>query len=331
MKAVEVDRVVVRLAEKYFGLMEDSNMKVRMGDAHAFVVGRAEEIARGRGAEHRGKERKGPKNGAESGEMNEFGDNGGNDGNGENGETVGNGEIGGNGGNGGNGGIRNIDLEISRRGEKRMVSGESSANVCVGRCGFDKSTLLAKGGGKRSPSPSYSSECETDIESNSRSSPTNTSKSGSESGGECGKEAGKNIVDAMGRRGVCTDACCTNDVEDLRYFCVVLDVDVNDGKSGLSSPPSQFLGINFLSQVKKIMREDGIFAINVVPLAENAYADACRNLKEAFSEVWEIRVDADANRILFALPEVSGDRKALSLAGAKFAQSDWYLESIRKL
>lgn len=324
MKAVEVDRVVVGLAKKYFGLLEDSDMQVRVDDAYAFVARRAEEIALERGA------KEGETEENESGEMNEFGENS------ENAENGKNGEIG---GSDGNDGIRNNNPAIPRRGKQGVIGGE-----CVDGCELDKPTLSIRGGGKKSPSLSLSSECETDSESNSRSSPRNTSGSGSESEGECRRMAkrqkGKG-VDGVGRMGVCTDTCFTNDgvnrdIQDLledskRYFCVILDVDVNDGKLGLSSPPPQFLSIIFLSKVKEIVRGDGIFAINVVPLAENAYTDACRNLKKVFCELWEIRVDGDANRILFALPEGSGDRKALSLAGAKFAQSDGLLESIRKL
>eukprot|EP00897_Mesotaenium_endlicherianum_P005937 jgi/Mesen1/5371/ME000268S04572 len=89
---------------------------------------------------------------------------------------------------------------------------------------------------------------------------------------------------------------------DRRMHLIVVDADSGDTSLGMSCPPAVFLQGEFLRAARVALHEDGVLAVNVVARAAAPYAAAKAALFSVFEEVYEMDVDEDVNKVLFALP-----------------------------
>jgi SAM-dependent methyltransferase len=99
---------------------------------------------------------------------------------------------------------------------------------------------------------------------------------------------------------------------------LVMDVDSKDKTVGMSCPPVAFVGTEYLQQIYRLLRQDGVLAINVSARDPAMLQLVCEKVHTVFATVFlsqpnvDHDVDADGeedrqdvNVVLFALKEVS--------------------------
>lgn len=110
----------------------------------------------------------------------------------------------------------------------------------------------------------------------------------------------ENTTDEAGKQSV------TQQTEDPRLHLLVVDADSDDPQRiGMSCPPEPFLAIPFLKAARTALHPSGLLAVNVVSRSAAPYEAAIAALVQVFEEVYELDVDEDVNRVLFALPSPS--------------------------
>ncbi|KAG0631758.1 hypothetical protein M758_1G277400 [Ceratodon purpureus] len=93
--------------------------------------------------------------------------------------------------------------------------------------------------------------------------------------------------------------------KDQMLHVLIIDADAGDSSLEMSCPPQGFLEESFLSAAKAALVDGGVLAVNVVSRAAGAHSSAVAKLQKVFEEVYELKVDEDVNRVLFALPRES--------------------------
>ncbi|KAJ7549353.1 hypothetical protein O6H91_07G049700 [Diphasiastrum complanatum] len=93
------------------------------------------------------------------------------------------------------------------------------------------------------------------------------------------------------------------DKTDPRVHVIIIDVDADNARFGLDSPPQTFLETDFLLAARTALHEGGMLVMNVLPSGERSYVFVVNALKEVFAEVYEIKVGAGDNYVVFALPD----------------------------
>lgn len=94
----------------------------------------------------------------------------------------------------------------------------------------------------------------------------------------------------------------SNSVKDQRLHVLIIDADAGDSSLEMSCPPKEFLDESFLAAAKVALVDEGMLVINVVSRAARAVSSAASKLQKVFEEVYELKIDEDVNRVLFALP-----------------------------
>ncbi|GAB4844076.1 hypothetical protein Ancab_014040 [Ancistrocladus abbreviatus] len=82
---------------------------------------------------------------------------------------------------------------------------------------------------------------------------------------------------------------------------LIIDVDSSDSSSGLSCPAADFIEHSFLSTVKDILCEQGLFVINLVSRSPSIKNAAVSRMKMVFSHLYCLQLEEDVNEVLFAL------------------------------
>eukprot|EP01018_Ginkgo_biloba_P016681 Gb_39248 [translate_table: standard] len=120
---------------------------------------------------------------------------------------------------------------------------------------------------------------------------------------------------------------------DPRVHVIVIDVDAADAQMGLSAPPLQFIGKKFLLAARIALHDHGILAMNVVPSSKHFYNDLVSAFREVFLELYEIEVNNGENYVLFASPLcIASDGRDNAFAHkVKHIVTGGYTEQIRKL
>ncbi|XP_053325857.1 eEF1A lysine and N-terminal methyltransferase [Spea bombifrons] len=86
------------------------------------------------------------------------------------------------------------------------------------------------------------------------------------------------------------------------YDVVMFDVDSKDSSVGMSCPPPAFVERGFLQNVRKILKDDGIFILNLVcrdPVLRN---QVVKVLHEDFPLIYAQKIEEEVNEILFCRP-----------------------------
>ncbi|CAI7849496.1 unnamed protein product [Closterium sp. NIES-53] len=83
---------------------------------------------------------------------------------------------------------------------------------------------------------------------------------------------------------------------------IFVDADSDDPSTGMSCPAQVFLEPHFLQSARAALNEGGMLVLNVVARASSKYKAAVAAVRQVFPAVYEVDVDGDINRVLFALP-----------------------------
>lgn len=94
-------------------------------------------------------------------------------------------------------------------------------------------------------------------------------------------------------------------VKDQKLQVLIIDADAGDSSLEMSCPPQGFLEESFLGAAKAALVDGGVLVVNVVSRAAGAHSSSAAKLQKVFEEVYELKVDEDVNRVLFALPRES--------------------------
>eukprot|EP00249_Psilotum_nudum_P014024 c24626_g1_i1 orf=102-1856(-) len=93
---------------------------------------------------------------------------------------------------------------------------------------------------------------------------------------------------------------------DSRMNVIIVDVDAEDARLGLSSPPMAFLEKGFLLGVQIALQEGGMLVFNVVSFGERPYKCVTNALRHFFEGLYEITLGDDENHVVFAFPKKIG-------------------------
>uniref|UniRef100_A0A0K2TBZ8 Methyltransferase like 13 [Latimeria chalumnae] n=1 Tax=Lepeophtheirus salmonis TaxID=72036 RepID=A0A0K2TBZ8_LEPSM len=83
------------------------------------------------------------------------------------------------------------------------------------------------------------------------------------------------------------------------YDVIMLDVDNKDRALGMSCPPKPFIEIDFMNNIKKSLRDNGMLVLNLVcrdPLLREA---AIKDLQSVFKKVRSYKIPEEVNEILY--------------------------------
>ncbi|KAK7277254.1 hypothetical protein RIF29_18405 [Crotalaria pallida] len=90
------------------------------------------------------------------------------------------------------------------------------------------------------------------------------------------------------------------DVVNHKFDVVMVDLDSSDIRSGMSSPPLEFVRKNVLLDAKLALSETGILAINVIPPTKSFYENLVNHFLQVFQELYKIDVGNGENFVLIA-------------------------------
>ncbi|XP_057956405.1 uncharacterized protein LOC131149724 [Malania oleifera] len=120
-----------------------------------------------------------------------------------------------------------------------------------------------------------------------------------------------------------------------KYDVILVDLDSNDVRNGISAPPLEFIRKPVLLAAKMILHKLGIIVINVIPPSKSYYEMLIRQFQAVFQEIYEIDVGNGENFVLIAtgsLIETSSCRSENSfLSKLKSVILGQFMDSIRKL
>ncbi|XP_044158036.1 eEF1A lysine and N-terminal methyltransferase [Bufo gargarizans] len=95
------------------------------------------------------------------------------------------------------------------------------------------------------------------------------------------------------------------------YDVVMFDVDSKDTSLGMSCPPPAFVEKKFLQNVHKILKDDGIFILNLVCRDPVLKKKVINSIREVFPLIYVQKIEDEVNEILFCRP-VSDQSRDLS-------------------
>ncbi|XP_071096355.1 eEF1A lysine and N-terminal methyltransferase-like [Haliotis cracherodii] len=86
-----------------------------------------------------------------------------------------------------------------------------------------------------------------------------------------------------------------------QYDVVMFDVDSKDRSVGISCPPVMFLEEAFLQETASIIRDKGVFALNLVARDDILKKNILARIKKLFGRVLSVHIDDEVNEIVFCL------------------------------
>ncbi|XP_063283424.1 eEF1A lysine and N-terminal methyltransferase [Pelobates fuscus] len=95
---------------------------------------------------------------------------------------------------------------------------------------------------------------------------------------------------------------CINDLAkqgNTLYDVVMFDVDSKDTSVGMSCPPPAFVEKDFLINVHKILKPDGIFVLNLVCRDSALNESVIKVLRDVFPLIYKQKIEDEVNEILF--------------------------------
>uniref|UniRef100_A0A914LIN6 PABS domain-containing protein n=1 Tax=Meloidogyne incognita TaxID=6306 RepID=A0A914LIN6_MELIC len=84
-----------------------------------------------------------------------------------------------------------------------------------------------------------------------------------------------------------------------KFDIIFVDLSGQVNPEGLYCPPSQFVTKEALTFMKKMMKNGGVLALNLVTRDEQTSIDVKKTIKSVFSSVYCVRGDEDVNEIVF--------------------------------
>ncbi|CAL8464325.1 g3860 [Coccomyxa elongata] len=81
---------------------------------------------------------------------------------------------------------------------------------------------------------------------------------------------------------------------------LIVDAGSGDASLAMTCPPAAFLGERFLTDAHAAVRPDGLLIVNCVSRSAEAFSKATQALQAVFAEVYELGMETDVNKVLFA-------------------------------
>uniref|UniRef100_A0A8C5PHZ0 eEF1A lysine and N-terminal methyltransferase n=1 Tax=Leptobrachium leishanense TaxID=445787 RepID=A0A8C5PHZ0_9ANUR len=97
------------------------------------------------------------------------------------------------------------------------------------------------------------------------------------------------------------------------YDVVMFDVDSKDTSVGMSCPPSAFVEKDFLQNVHKILKTEGVFILNLVCRDPVMRGDVMKVLHDVFPLIYRTKIEEEVNEILFCRPVLEKSRSPKEL------------------
>ncbi|MBA0740628.1 hypothetical protein Gogos_013821 [Gossypium gossypioides] len=121
-----------------------------------------------------------------------------------------------------------------------------------------------------------------------------------------------------------------------QFDAIMVDLDSDDPRNGVSAPPIEFFRRDVLLAARSVLRESGIFVINVIPQSRLFYEKLIHEFREVFPELYEINVGNVENFILIAAKALpcsssSSDSENKFLTKLRLAISGAYMDSINRI
>uniref|UniRef100_A0A7C9A2R3 Methyltransferase type 11 domain-containing protein n=1 Tax=Opuntia streptacantha TaxID=393608 RepID=A0A7C9A2R3_OPUST len=82
---------------------------------------------------------------------------------------------------------------------------------------------------------------------------------------------------------------------------LIVDVDSSDSSSGLSCPAPDFVEDHFLTTVKDVLSEQGLFVTNLVSRSSSIKEKVISRIKSVFGHLFCLQLEEDVNEVLFAM------------------------------
>ncbi|KAG8555837.1 hypothetical protein GDO81_017834 [Engystomops pustulosus] len=86
------------------------------------------------------------------------------------------------------------------------------------------------------------------------------------------------------------------------YDVVMFDVDSKDSSLGMSCPPPAFVEKPFLQKVHRILKDNGIFILNLVCRDPDLKGKVIKTIHEVFPLIYVQKIEDEVNEILFCRP-----------------------------
>ncbi|KAL8193127.1 hypothetical protein R6Q57_027031 [Mikania cordata] len=120
---------------------------------------------------------------------------------------------------------------------------------------------------------------------------------------------------------------------DVKFDVVMLDLDSNEARSGISAPPLEFVKRSVFQATISLLHNHGILIINVIPPDELFYETLVQELQDVFHKVYELDVKNDGNIVLMATvsPFVSNGHDSAFSKKLRAVIVGSYMESIVEL
>ncbi|KAD7479959.1 hypothetical protein E3N88_03095 [Mikania micrantha] len=120
---------------------------------------------------------------------------------------------------------------------------------------------------------------------------------------------------------------------DVKFDVIMLDLDSNEARSGISAPPIEFVNRSVFQATISLLHNHGILIINVIPPDELFYETLVQELQDVFHKVYELDVKNDGNIVLMATvsPFVSNGHDSAFSKKLRAVIVGSYMESIVEL
>ncbi|KAK9061326.1 hypothetical protein SSX86_018506 [Deinandra increscens subsp. villosa] len=118
-----------------------------------------------------------------------------------------------------------------------------------------------------------------------------------------------------------------------KFDVVMVDLDSNEARSGISAPPLEFVKRAVFQAMRSLLHNHGVVVINVIPPNEQFYETLVQELQDVFHKVYELDVKNDGNIVLMATvsPIVCDDHDSVFSKRLRAVISVSYMESIVEL
>ncbi|XP_070531894.1 eEF1A lysine and N-terminal methyltransferase-like [Ptychodera flava] len=93
-----------------------------------------------------------------------------------------------------------------------------------------------------------------------------------------------------------------------KYDLIMLDADSKDSSVGMSCPPAGFVEREFLQKVSSILKNSGIFIVNLVCRDATLKSTVFKDLKSVFPRIYCKKIEDQVNEVVFALKDRTEDK-----------------------
>lgn len=120
---------------------------------------------------------------------------------------------------------------------------------------------------------------------------------------------------------------------DAKFDVVMVDLDSNEARSGISAPPPEFVRKSVFQGMRSLLHDHGVVVINVIPHSKAFYETLVEGLQDVFHKVYKIDVENDGNFVLMVTlsPIASNDHDNAFLKGLQTLILGSFMDSIVEL